>query len=162
MTYNAKMQIFDPLVGRVKWHDRKKWNHILILHTKPQWKTPGLDKHWNSPPPLPEYEHHYQQGLASAGTIFPLLNTKCASSCSSEVTEILLFYYLLDPHVNLSLSWDIGWNRANIFLKQCNLLQYQIKINLNKYLHQVVVIWCTHISHFVISPNLDNKRFGEL
>ena len=24
MTYNAKMQIFDPLVGGVKRHDRKK------------------------------------------------------------------------------------------------------------------------------------------
>ena len=29
----------------------KKQNHILILHTKPQWKMPGLDNHWNSPPP---------------------------------------------------------------------------------------------------------------
>ena len=24
MTYNAKIQLFDPLVGGVKWHDRRK------------------------------------------------------------------------------------------------------------------------------------------
>ena len=44
--------IFLAFLGRFfKNLIEKKQNHILILHTKPHWKTPGLDNHWNSPPP---------------------------------------------------------------------------------------------------------------
>ena len=45
---------------------------------------------------------------------------------------------------------------------QCNLLQYHLKLNLNNYLPQVVVIWWTIISYSVISLNFEKKRFGEL
>ena len=38
-------QIYVEYQGGSNDMIEEKRNHILILHTKPQWKTPGLDNH---------------------------------------------------------------------------------------------------------------------